>query len=153
MCCLQKPAGSVLYFSGNMLSGRQSSGSLQCCIYSQSLGAKGLDPDTHFLHISVVKDWENEVFSKKHHYFYFCLWSRPERQDVLKMFSVTHRTGLSPFESVHNWPRHVFPLLFLWYFSPVQSNIITVSLYTKVGKPYSLYEFTSGILLPSEGFF
>lgn len=113
MCCLQKPAGSVLYFSGNMLSGGQSSVSLQCSIYSQSLGAKGLYPDTHLLHFSVVKDRKNEVFPKKPLLWSIFVHDRDLKGKVFEnVFCDPQSTDLTPSDSVHNWQWHLFPLPF-----------------------------------------
>lgn len=113
MCCLQKPAGSVLYFSGNMLRGGQSSVSLQCSIDSQSLGAKGLYPDTHLLHFSVVKDRENEVFPKKHFLCSIFVHDRDLKGKVFEnVFCDPESTDLTPSDSVHNWQWHLFPLPF-----------------------------------------
>lgn len=100
---MQKPAGSVLYFSHNMLSGGLSSGSLQCSIYSQSLGAKGLYPDTHLLHLSVVKDRENEVFPKKHLLCSIFVHEWDLKGKAFEnVFCDLQSTGLTPYDSVHN---------------------------------------------------
>lgn len=114
MRCLQKPAGSVLHFPSIMLNGRQSSASLQCAIYSQSLGAKGLYPATQLLHLSVVKDGENEVFPNKH-----LLCSISVRDGDLKgkvcenVLGDAGSTGLTPPDSIYNGQGHLLPLFFL----------------------------------------
>lgn len=114
MRCLQKPAGSALYFSNNMLSGGQSSVSLQCSIYSQSLGANGLYPATHLLRFSVVKDGENEVFPNRHRLCPTSVYDPDPKGNISEDVSCDPRAQVwPPSDSVHNWQGHLFPLFFL----------------------------------------
>lgn len=155
MRCLQKPAGSVLYFSSNMLSGRQSSVSLQCSIYSQSLGAKALYPATHLLHFSVVKDWENEVFPKKHLLCSISVHDWDLKGKVFEnVFCDPQSTGLTPSDSVHKWQWHLFPLPFIGntLIQYIQKST-TLSLYTKLRKPHSSYMNLLVKMFPLEWFF
>ena len=86
-----------------MLSGRQSSVSPQCCIDSQSLVAKGLNPDTRLLHFSAVKDWEDEVFPKNHLLCSISVHNRDLKGEVLENVSCDlQSTHLTPADSVRN---------------------------------------------------
>ena len=77
--------------------------SLQCCIDSQSLVAKGLNPDTCLLHFSVVKDQEDEVFPKNHLLCSISVHDQDLNGEVLEnVFCDLQSTRLTPADSVHN---------------------------------------------------
>lgn len=84
-----------------MLSGGQSSVSLQRAIYSQSLGAKGLYPATDLLHFLVVKDGECEVFPNKHPLCSISIHDPDPKGKVFEnIFCDPQGTGLTPSDSV-----------------------------------------------------
>lgn len=148
MRCLQKPAGSVLYFSSNMLSSGQSSVSLQCSIYSQSLGANGLYPATHLLHFSVVKDGENEVFPNRHRLCSTSVHDPDPKGNVSEnVFCDPQAQVWPPSDSVHNWQGHLFPLFF--FLVTLESNAAKSHYFEPVYKIkrtiFLLYKFAINI--------
>lgn len=112
-----------------MLIGWQSSVSLQCCIDSQSLGVKGLYPATHLLHVSVVKDWENGVFPKKHLRCSISVHEGDLKGKVLEnVFCDLQSTDLTPAES-RVVGLKCLTIVHVSYFKPTTRGLIIVDEY------------------------
>lgn len=125
MCCLVEAQGSA-YFSSNMLSGRQSSVSPQCCIDSQSLVAKGLNPDTRLLHFFSCKRWGRWSLSPRITFcaLFPCPWPTWKGEGLKNVFcdSAEHTSETSWLcpQLTATLP---LPLSFLQHFNAMQPKV------------------------------